>query len=214
MDNFGKNLKTLRKKSGLTQQELAEKLGVRKTTISNYETSFSSPPKSVLVEIARFFDVGLDDLVGIDKDFSQANSLKSRPMEAMGKECSVRIFSTISSIDDIQSTKKLIDIISFSNSLPKGEYFGICSPDDSLSMRGINKGDYIIFKTVKEAQNGDIVAAVTGSEPAFFGIYHETKNEISILPAAFGGDFSPRFFSKEKNDLTILGIAVRAVINI
>ena len=68
MDYFGQNLKTLRKRMGLTQQELAEKFGVRKTTISNYETSVSSPPKNGLVEIANFFGVSLDELLSVVED--------------------------------------------------------------------------------------------------------------------------------------------------
>lgn len=53
-------LKTLRKGRKLTQQELADKLGVTRATISNYEVGRRSPHISELKRFADFYGVGLD----------------------------------------------------------------------------------------------------------------------------------------------------------
>ena len=54
MNEFGLILKKLRKTKGLNQEELANILGVRKTTISNYETGYSAPSSATLRQIADY----------------------------------------------------------------------------------------------------------------------------------------------------------------
>lgn len=53
-------LKTLRKGRKLTQQELAEKIGLNRATISNYEVGRRLPHLPELERFADFFGVGLD----------------------------------------------------------------------------------------------------------------------------------------------------------
>lgn len=61
--NFPGALKQLRTKKGLTQAELAEALGVGKSTISMYEVGAREPDFEMLENIADFFNVDLMDLV-------------------------------------------------------------------------------------------------------------------------------------------------------
>ena len=66
MVDFGQRLKELRKSAGLTQQQLAERLWVTKTTVSYYEQSVRAPSPEVLVKIAGVFHVTTDYLLGIE----------------------------------------------------------------------------------------------------------------------------------------------------
>lgn len=61
---FKENLKALRKQVNLTQPELAEKLKIHFRTVQNYEMGTREPNLDMLVEIADFFDVSLDVLIG------------------------------------------------------------------------------------------------------------------------------------------------------
>lgn len=63
---FGERLRELRKEAGLGQITLAEKLGVGKSVISLWELNKCEPTLSNLVSIARFFDVSLDWLAGLE----------------------------------------------------------------------------------------------------------------------------------------------------
>lgn len=63
-NEFNKTLKKLRKNNKLTQKELADKIGVARTTLANYEQGTRFPDKETLLMIADFFDVSLDYLVG------------------------------------------------------------------------------------------------------------------------------------------------------
>ena len=60
MNEIGSKLKTLRKGRGLTQFELAEKVGLSRCTLSNYECQRRSPHIHELRRLADFFGVGLD----------------------------------------------------------------------------------------------------------------------------------------------------------
>ncbi len=58
-----KKLKTLRKKSGLTQEELAEKLRTSRQTVSYWETGAVVPTTDNLRILSRLYGVSLDDLL-------------------------------------------------------------------------------------------------------------------------------------------------------
>lgn len=60
MNSIGHKLKTLRKGRKLTQEQAAEKLGITRATVSNYEVGRRSPHISELKRIADFYGVGLD----------------------------------------------------------------------------------------------------------------------------------------------------------
>lgn len=61
---FGENLRKLRKRSGLTQQELGDKIGISKQQISDYECGKKAPGLSTLNAVADFFEVSTDFLLG------------------------------------------------------------------------------------------------------------------------------------------------------
>lgn len=60
---IGAFLKDLRKEKGITQEQLAEELGVSGRTISRWETGSNMPDISLLVEIAEFFDVSIPEII-------------------------------------------------------------------------------------------------------------------------------------------------------
>lgn len=56
-------LKELRKNSALTQQEIAEVIGVDRSSYSYYENGKASPSLQVLIKIAKVFNVTLDYII-------------------------------------------------------------------------------------------------------------------------------------------------------
>ena len=67
MENkFKDNLKLLRQEKGIGQVELAKKLNVSKAIISLWENGLREPSMNSLIEMAIFFDVSIDYLVGLE----------------------------------------------------------------------------------------------------------------------------------------------------
>ena len=59
---LGNKIKTLRLKAGLTQEMLAEELGVSFQTISKWENSICAPDINMLPKLSVFFGVTIDEL--------------------------------------------------------------------------------------------------------------------------------------------------------
>lgn len=84
VNSIGHKLKTLRKGRKLTQEQAAEKLGITRATVSNYEVGRRHPHVSELKRLAEFYGVGLDyfGVVPTDEMFD----LLSRAREVFNNE--------------------------------------------------------------------------------------------------------------------------------
>jgi transcriptional regulator with XRE-family HTH domain len=61
--SFAVNLERERKRAGLTQEELAEKLGVKQALISQYENGVKLPTIQLAVKIAKLFGTTCEEMV-------------------------------------------------------------------------------------------------------------------------------------------------------
>ena len=66
--DFGARLKDLRKQNGMTQQQLADRIGVTKSVISFYELKERTPSPDVLIKLSYIFHVSADYLLGIERN--------------------------------------------------------------------------------------------------------------------------------------------------
>ena len=64
---FHEKIQELRKKKGLTQEELAEALFVSRTAVSKWESGRGYPNIDSLKEISMFFSVSIDELLSSEK---------------------------------------------------------------------------------------------------------------------------------------------------
>lgn len=64
MVKIGKNIKRFRRECGLTQAELAKKLGVTTQAVSKWETQMNSPDIALIPRIAQVLGVSIDELFG------------------------------------------------------------------------------------------------------------------------------------------------------
>ena len=63
---FGDNFKKIRIQCGLTQQQVANKLGIRQSNVSDWEMDKSRPEYENLIKLAKLYDVSLEDLLCTD----------------------------------------------------------------------------------------------------------------------------------------------------
>lgn len=73
---FGEKLQELRKRRGLTQEELAQALYVSRTAVSKWESGRGYPSIDSLKELAAFFSVSVDELLSGEKLVSLAQKEK------------------------------------------------------------------------------------------------------------------------------------------
>jgi transcriptional regulator with XRE-family HTH domain len=63
MSNISSNIKFLRKKKGLTQQQFADQVGIKRSLVGAYEEERAEPKYELLKSLALFFDVSIDDFI-------------------------------------------------------------------------------------------------------------------------------------------------------
>ena len=64
MAKFGEIIRVLRIKHGYSQQRLANRIGIGRSAIANYESGLREPDLDTVEAFADFFDVSVDDLMG------------------------------------------------------------------------------------------------------------------------------------------------------
>ncbi len=74
--NLGNNISERRKAMGLTQDELATKLGVSPQAVSKWENNLSCPDISLLPDISKLFNISVDELLGVSSPNSNAETTK------------------------------------------------------------------------------------------------------------------------------------------
>ncbi len=61
-------IRDLRKEHGLSQQELAQKLGVNQTAVSQWERGATTPSSTTMVDLCKLWDVTPDFLLGLSQE--------------------------------------------------------------------------------------------------------------------------------------------------
>ena len=95
---FNEKLIDLRKKSGLSQEELGYKLNVTRQTVSKWELGQTTPEMDKLIEIGKLFNLSVDDLINDSVDVSgQAQKINDRPIggSSMGNNKSALIIIAV-----------------------------------------------------------------------------------------------------------------------
>ena len=98
----------LRKKHNLSQEELAEKLGVSRQAVSKWERSEASPDTDNLIALAKIYDLSLDELIyGEKEDKGNQEEAKEKFEEASSSESSQNNEEVYIDIDDGEDKVKI-----------------------------------------------------------------------------------------------------------
>ena len=69
-EDIADKIKALRESRGMTQAELARQLGITRSGVNAWEMGLSVPSTQYVVDLALFFNVSSDFLLGIDSSFT------------------------------------------------------------------------------------------------------------------------------------------------
>ncbi|EJT8453874.1 XRE family transcriptional regulator [Listeria monocytogenes] len=83
-------LKKLRKNENLTQDQLASKIGITRDTLANYETGRREPDFTTLKNIASYFEVSTDYLLG-KEEFDNSDLLAAHIDDDLTEEERIEI---------------------------------------------------------------------------------------------------------------------------
>lgn len=92
---FDTNIKLLRKRHRLTQEELAISLNMKRSTLNGYENNVSQPGIKQLIDYSHYFKISVDTLIKINMSKLRESELYSleKGMDVFIKESTVRILT-------------------------------------------------------------------------------------------------------------------------
>jgi transcriptional regulator with XRE-family HTH domain len=210
-----KNLKFLRVQQGLTQKQLAEKLGLKQAAIGAYEEERATPPLTSLLDIIKIFNVNLDDLVKYDLSRSSEKERKAQganrrevlaiTVDSNNKENVELVTQKASAgyLSGYQDTEFVKELPKISIPvLPKNKTYRAFEIQGD-SMLPIQPGSIIFgeyLENVSAIKNGKLYILITKHEGIVFKrIFNFTQDEGKLLLVSDNRQYEP--YSVEANDI-------------
>lgn len=117
--NLGKKIAELRKKNNLSQEELAEKVGVARQTISKWEIGDTTPDINQVKIISKIFNISIDELV--DNDINNVIVEKVSNTEKLAG-ITIKILKVFGIMIIVFITLILLFVIIFMVDMPRNDY--------------------------------------------------------------------------------------------
>ena len=117
--NLGKKIAELRKKNNLSQEELAEKVGVARQTISKWEIGDTTPDINQVKIISKIFNISIDELV--DNDINNVIVEKVSNTEKLAG-ITIKILKVFGIILIVFITLIFLFVIIFMVDMPRNDY--------------------------------------------------------------------------------------------
>lgn len=203
MQDFSLRLKKLRKSRGLNQDELAQLLGVRKTTISNYETGYSKPSNSTLRQIADFFGITISELLG------ETLSLREPPM-LLGEIKQVPVYGSLSA-NGLSGAVPLYHCSFPAALLGEGEFFALRLADERMNRSRLSADSLALVRRQDFADDGDIALVLRSDGMTILGRYYRSGEGFVLVPESDNSVYRPMIFSPGEQSVTILGKIVKSL---
>ncbi|MGN1250748.1 MAG: LexA family protein [Candidatus Spyradocola sp.] len=186
-------IREMRLKKGISQKELAAKLHVHQTAVSQWENGRTSPDNELLSKIADVFDISVDYLLG------RENAELSSPTDLYVK---IPVLGEVQAGLPMEAIENILDYeeINFALSTT-GEYFGLQIRGSSMEPRMI-EGDVVIVRKQEDAESGDTVVVLVNGDDATVKKLKKMPDGIMLIPN--NPAFEPLYYSaKEINELPV-----------
>ncbi len=203
---FASNLKYLREKQGLSQNKLAEKVGVNQTTIARWETEEIKPSIDNVEQIASALNVSLPDLLITNLKFDNGSII-----DVETDTVQIPVLGIIKAGIAIEAQQDILEYIDIPKAWTRGgkSFYGLQISGDSMFPKYENK-DIVIFEQTNDYQkaNGkDCAVMVNGDDATFKKVFLD--NEGMTLQA-YNNMYPAMRFNKEQIEnkpVRIIGIA-------
>jgi len=205
---LAETIKKERNKKGLSQMEFSKILGVSQQTIGSWETGRTSPDTEMVKNIAQYFGVSTDYLLGNpvpiyhnnDKVFGNNTSIFS---DAPKENRRIPIIGTVR-CGPGGFAYEYIEGYEWIDSSIVGDVRAFHCKGDSMIGLGIFDGDTAIVRIQNEVENGQLAVVVINSDE---GTLKRVRYHDGVIVLEAGNpDYPPQVFSgKEANTVHIVG---------
>ena len=198
----------LRKRKGLSQQELANTLKISRSAIGMYETGKREPDLETLEVFADFYNVDMNTLTGKAPVKKQTNKL---PDTAVPVDFShlkrIPILGRIAAGAPIYAEEN-IEGYTFTVLNGGAEYFALRVRGDSMNAVRIYDGDLVIVRKQDIVENGEI-AAVLIEQEATLKRFSRSGDIVTLMPQSTNPEHKPLVYNLKDTSVKILGLVVQ-----
>lgn len=206
---ISERIKQLRKQNKWTQQDLANRLHVGKTTVSNYETGHSDPNIDMINQLSKVFEVSIGNLMGEPNDtvemLGQAVTMNKypyiddyvsagSPVNIEGMKDVPNIYVPDELLGSYAGSKRLfflkVNGESMNKIIPNGSTIGVISYD-----------------SINDIKNGDIVVYSTEDHSFAVKYFYKEKNKLIFKPSSTYHYYYDKVFDINDN-IRIIGKVV------
>ena len=208
--NLGNNIRYLREKKGLDQQQLSEILNVPRSTLACWENNIRTPKLEQIIKIAEYFKTNLDIIYA---NFDNASPIDINPDD---KYIKIPVLGVIKAGIPIEAQQDILEYIDVPKSWTKGgkELFGLRISGDSMFPK-YNEGDTVVFEKNNDfetANNKDVAIMINGDDATFKKLLINTEG-ITLVPYNTGAYELMMYSNKdiEEKPIRIIGIARKII---
>lgn len=174
-------LKDLRNQKKISQQQLANNIGVSRSTVAMWENGNSQPDNEMLLKLSAYFSVSVDYLLG-----NTANNALRIP-----------VLGTITAGIPLEAIEDIADYEEIPQEWARGgnEFFALKIKGDSM-LPEYRSGDVIIFKKQNSCDNNEDCAVMVNGYDATFKRIEWLENGVILKP--LNPSFETKFYSNEE----------------
>lgn len=165
-------IKQLRTDMEMKQIDLAKRLNVRQTTISNWETGRTEPDSATLQKLAELFDVSVDYILGhsLTKHISKTGGLR------------IPVLGDVAAGIPIEAVQDIVDYEEIDAAMASsGEYFGLRIKGSSMEPR-MREGDVVIVRKQDYADTGDTAVVLVNGDSATVKKIKKGPDGLYLIP--------------------------------
>ncbi|MCM3141709.1 S24 family peptidase [Brevibacillus sp. MER 51] len=161
---LGKVIAELRNKKGLTQDQMADILGIKRARYNSWENNFARPDIEMVSKLADYHKVSVDYLLG-RQDYYQNVDNDQNGIYPEELSMGVPLVGTICAGDGLLAQQNIEQFVQYPLQKNKRPDFALRVQGQSMQNAGIDDGDIVFMRKAKWAEyNGQIVAAIINGE--------------------------------------------------
>lgn len=191
---FPEKLKALRESHNHTQQNLADLLGVRKSSVSNYETGRSYPKRIILLKLAQIYNVSPSSFLETEEHARIAS-----PNGFIDPIKKVFVYQSFSDCISTAGASAKYCISIPTDLIGNGEYKAFTSPSGSI----------VVVDLKSSPAPGNTVFAQSHTGEIIYGKYCINGSSASIISKYIGEKEETTVFDVKKDNITIVAIAAK-----
>ena len=199
------NLKILRNQKGISQQKLADYLGVSRSTVAMWEVSSNEPDTEMLTRIADYFNVSIDYLLG-RAEASEPVELDAIPGLYPIQKKKFPVLGNVACGEPVFAEENRDAFIMASADIDAD--FCLIADGDSMSGAHIEDGDIVFVKQMEIVPNGYIAVVLIDDEATLKYIDYRPDQSTLLLHPANPAYRTQVYTGEELNQIRILGMAV------